>query len=333
MKFILFLFCILSAKVLYSQENPDTLIKQGIKYHDKGDFIRAVEMYERAAKLDPGRSTIDYEMALSYYNLKDYNKVIELADKVIAKKDGNLVQAYSIKASALDMQGKTAESTTVLEEAIIESKGHSTLYYNLAINYYKAGRINRAEENFINAIDMNDSHAGSHYMLSVLHNDTNNPVQSILAGQYFLLLEPSTKRSVEVYKMIWNNFQGKVDKGPNNSTYTTISFDADRDSIYSTVELMLSIAATSRQLDSLLTDDQFFKMQTKAVFSILGEQNKEPKDIWTAFYIPFFYKIAQSEHFDTFVKYISQKSSKESHDWLRSHEAELNNFGEWLSKN
>ena len=138
--------------LLIGQEDAESLLKQGVKYHDDGEFTKAIEYYEKAAILEPNNSTIDYELALSYAGLQDYDKAILLSDKVIAKKDKNLSQAYMVKASALDMLGRAAESTALLEEAIAVTKGHPTLYYNLGINYWKAKKINLAEDNFVKAM-------------------------------------------------------------------------------------------------------------------------------------------------------------------------------------
>ena len=109
--------------LLIGQEDAESLLKQGVKFHDDGEFAKAIEYYEKAALLEPNNSTIDYEMALSYAGLKDYVKAIILSDKVIAKKDKNLSQAYLVKASAFDMLGRAVESTAILEEAIAVTKG------------------------------------------------------------------------------------------------------------------------------------------------------------------------------------------------------------------
>jgi len=86
MKNYLILLSMFLPFLLIGQEDAESLLKQGVKYHDDGEFTKAIEYYEKAAILEPNNSTIDYELALSYAGLQDYDKAILLSDKVIAKK-------------------------------------------------------------------------------------------------------------------------------------------------------------------------------------------------------------------------------------------------------
>jgi len=318
--------------LLIGQEDAESLLKQGVKYHDDGEFTKAIEYYEKAAILEPNNSTIDYELALSYAGLQDYDKAILLSDKVIAKKDKNLNQAYMVKASALDMLGRAAESTALLEEAIAVTKGHPTLYYNLGINYWKAKKIHLAEENFVKAIDMSANHTASHYMMAVLNDFKKNRVQAILSAAYFLLLEPNTKMSLDAFNIIKKNLNSNNTKDVVDTDITNIVFDNDRDTTFASAELLLGRLETTIANDTL-SEFEHISFQLKSLFTLMGEQNMERKDIWTAFYIPFYFEISKTKHFETFVRYITQKPLKESHDWFKRHEQELIGFGDWLSKN
>ncbi len=318
--------------LIIGQEDAESLLKQGVKFHDDGEFAKAIEYYEKAALLEPNNSTIDYEMALSYAGLKDYDKAIILSDKVIAKKDKNLSQAYLVKASAFDMLGKAVESTAILEEAVAVTKGSPTLYYNLGINYWKAKQINLAEENFIKAIDLSANHTASHYMLAVLNDFKKNRVQAILSAAYFLLLEPNTKMSLDAFDIIQKNLSGIDAKDLDDPDVTNILLDSNRDTTFASAELLLGKLETTIANDTL-SEFEHISFQLKSLFTLMGKQNLERKDIWTAFYVPFYFELSKTKHFETFIRYITQKPLKESHDWFKRHEQELTGFGDWLSKN
>jgi tetratricopeptide (TPR) repeat protein len=332
MKCILIILILFTTSSIICQESVSSLLNQGVKYHDEGNYVKAIEYYEQALKLDSTKSTILYELAMSNYSLENYDKVVQYANKVILKKDNNLVQAYAIKGSALDAMGKLAESTALLEEAIVITKGHQTLYYNLAINYIKSHKLNLAEENFIKAIDLDANHSNSHYMLAVLNNDIHNPVQSILSGVYFLLLEPNSKRSIEIFEIVKKSLDSNISVNKEKPDNINVFFNAEKDTLFSSAELFISLLSASGIKDSISEPEQFSN-RMKSLFTFLGELKKEKKDIWTAFYLPFYYELSKSSHYETFIKYISQKQYKESHDWLIRHERELTGMGDWLSKN
>jgi len=237
-----------------------------------------------------------------------------------------------VKASALDMLGRAAESTALLEEAIAVTKGHPTLYYNLGINYWKAKKINLAEDNFVKAIDMSANHTASHYMLAVLNDFKKNRVQAILSAAYFLLLEPNTKMSLDAFNIIKKNLNSNNTKDVVDKDINNIVFDNDRDTTFASAELLLDRLETTIANDTL-SEFEHISFQLKSLFTLMGEQNMERKDIWTAFYIPFYFEISKTKHFEPFVKYITQKPLKESHDWFKRHEQELIGLGDWLSKN
>ncbi len=59
---------------------------------------------------------------------------------------------------------------------------------------------------------------------------------------------------------------------------------------------------------------------------------KEDKtqNIWWGYYIPFFYEIAESEHFETYCNYISISGNEESQKWLDENSDKVDAFAQWL---
>src|SRR5690606_30065233 len=146
----LLLLCI-SIQII-AQSNIEDYAKQGVQYHDNGEYDKAIETYKKALELDPKSTLVNYEIALSYFTKGDYEKAIEHSDVVLNQKSDLMMQAYLTKGSALDVLGKTKESIKLFEKAIKQSGDHFLLYYNLALNYYKISELDKAELNVIKAI-------------------------------------------------------------------------------------------------------------------------------------------------------------------------------------
>ena len=155
---------------MFSQSTKDDFIKEGIEHHDSGNFDKAIESYKQALALDSKSALIHYEISLSYFSKRDYKEAINYADFVLKQKDKYMLQAYLTKGSALDMLGKTKKSIKLFEKAIKKEEKHYLLYFNLGINYFKIGELEKAADNFIEAIYVNPNHASSHFMLAQIHD-------------------------------------------------------------------------------------------------------------------------------------------------------------------
>lgn len=317
----------------FAQSNIENFVKEGIQYHDNGEYDKAIETYEKALKIEPKSTLVNYELALSYFSKGDYKEAIKYSDAVLEQEKEYMLQAYMTKGSALDMLGKTKESIQLFEKALKKTERHYLLYYNLGLNYYKLKDFDNAEKNVIKAIEQNSNHSSSHLVLAYIHYQKGNTVQTLLATHYFLFLEPNSKRSSEAYSMLQEKFGGNVsaDSGKPNTINITLSPNSDDN--FAAAELMVSMLEASRFLEKNegKTEDEMFIENTESFFKVLGELKKEKdKEIWWTFYTTFFYDLANSEHLKTYCNYITQSGNENSKTWLNENETKLNELDEWL---
>ena len=297
---------------LLAQSSIDDLVEEGIKYHDKGDYDKAIETYKKALEINPESTLVNYEIALSYFSKGDYKLAIKYSDFILNQDADYLIQA------------------------IKKTEGHYLLSYNLALNYFKINELDKAQENLINAIEKNPNHASSHLMLANIHHQKGNSVETLLATHYFLFLEPNTKRSIDAYQMLQENFGGNVSKDTNKPNTINIMFSTNNDSQFGAAALMVSMLEASKSLEKNKgkTDNEMFIENTESFFKILGElKDKKSKGIWWTFYTPFFYDLANSDHLETYCNYIAQSSNEDSKKWLIENEKRLIDFDIWLKEN
>lgn len=320
----------------FAQLNIDYFIEEGIQHHDDGNYDKALTSYKKALEIDPNSAVVHYEMAYTYFAKGDLEKAIKYADAVLKQDKDYKLQAYLVKGSALDLQGKTKQSIKLFEKAIKTTEGHYLLYYNLGLNYYNLNELDEAEETIIKAIEINPNHASSHLILAYIHDKKGNRVQSLLASHYFLLLEPASNRSAEAYAMLRDNYSSNVTKDPNNPKSININLAMNNTGQFNTIEMMLALmeASKSTEANEGKTEDEMFIENTTSFFKFMGESKKKRnKEIWWSLYSPFFYKLAQSEHMETYCHYISQSGNEPSKVWLDENEAKLLEFSNWLENN
>jgi tetratricopeptide (TPR) repeat protein len=334
MKNLLFLTLTLCLTTLFGQNNINTFIEEGIAYHDNGEYDKALAAYEKALLFDPQSTVVNYEMALTYFKKNDYKNTIARADMVLKKNDDNLVNAYIIKGSALDMMGEVKESIKLFKKAIRKFPDDYLLPYNLALNHYKLNQMDEAKENVIKAIENNPNHGSSHWMLANIESGQGNTVQSLLANYYFLFLEPNSSRSLDAYTMLQQNFAGNVTKGKDEAITINISM-TDGDDPFSAAALMLGLMGASNMLpeNADKTSEELFVENTDSFFQVLGELKKEKeKGLYWNFYVPFFYDLAKSNHLEAYCMYISQSGNENAQTWLNENSDKLKAFAAWLKE-
>lgn len=335
-KQILILWLVLISTMVYSQLNVDSLVQVGIRYHDDGQYNKAIEAYKTALEIEPNSPLVNYEIAMTYMSVNDYDNSIKHSDKVIELNDKYLLQTYILKGTCLDNMGKTEESISLFKKGIRKFGDHHLLYYNLGLNYYNLKEYDKAEDALTKAINTKPDHPSSHLLLGYVMANKNQKVKSILCLHYFLFLEPGSERSKTAYTLMQEQFSGNVEKNKENPKELTIYIDPNQsDSEFESAEMMISLLEVSKSLDENKekSEDEMFIENTKSFFLILGELNKKKnKGLWWDFYVPIFYEFAQSGHIDTYCYYISQSSIEAAIEWLENNEKKTNEFGDWLKE-
>lgn len=319
---------------LSAQTNIDSLIKQGVYYHDAGEYDKAIDLYKQALNINPNSDAANYEIAMTYMYAKDYEKSIQYSDKVIELNKNNVLSAYITKGSSLDYLGKTDESIKIFEKALKKFDDNYLLYYNLGYDYYKIKNYSKAEDAFTKAIKLNANHASSHLLLGYMMSDQKRNIESLLCLHYFLFLEPNTERSKTAFRLLNDQFGGNVKPDKEKPNQINISLSTDQmDSEFGPANLMISLleASKSTEENKNKTEDQLFIENTKSFFNVLGElKKKKNKGLWWDFYVPFFNDIANSDHIDTYCYYIAQSSKESAKDWLRNNNPKIVVFDQWL---
>jgi len=345
------------------EQNIKELIEKGIKHHDAREYKQAIESYKEALKIDPNSMFATYEMALTYLELRDYRNASVYSKKVIESKNKDLlVGAYGVKSESLAQTGKVDQAIKLLEEAIRKHGNDYYLHFNLALNYFNKGNLDKTIFHVDNALNLSKSQSGAYLLSAYALNDKHIWVQSILSFHIFLLMEPDSHRSKNAFEemlqvmqvkestekpversFIQQQLQRKINPTDTNASINnTPPLDLvdglNRELIYHAIEntkdSLRAIPQDSLEIDSLTSPLYItFKEVTRTLFSVLNDENDGTKNgsIWN-FYIPITSKILESEHFDTYCRYISVAYFPESLKWWENNQESAAKFVRWFEK-
>lgn len=335
MKKTIFLFTttLLLGGSLSAQTNDhDHYVQEGIKLYDKGNYDAAIEQYNKALAIDKKSPAANYEMANTYFHLKNYEKAIDYSEKVISANKKYVDQAYIIKGSAQDMAGKPKDAIKTYKKAIKDFPDNHLLYFNLGYTAYKIKETKEAMQALQKAVIIKPSHASSHLLLAYVMDEQGSRVRSMLCLYNFLLLEPKGNRAEAAYKMLNALLRKGVRKESGNTISITLPSDSKEPDDFQAAELMISLLEASKTAEKNedKSDEQFFADNTKAFFDLLGSLRKDEKGFWWSYYIDFFYDMSNSGKTEAFSYYISQVSGKEPvTQWLDANKEKIDALSRW----
>lgn len=316
--------------IIGQNQEVEKLVREGIEFHDKGEFKKAIECYQKALSIDPNSSLANYEISFSYFSDKDYKNAEIYSKKVIDKKEDNLLAAHITYGNALDMQGQTKKAIKSYEKAM-KDFDYYLLYYNYAITCFNSGETDKAYDSVIKAINNNSSHASSHLILSKIMEKKGSRIKAMLPLYFFLLLEPNSRRSTIEYQTL-RNF---IDHGVSQTSEKNISVvvPTDNDPDFGAAEMMISLSKASNSLDENIgkSDLELFSENNDGLFKILGELKKDNSGFWWDFYVPFFYEMANNDLTKPFSYYISLSKGEEINKWIEDNNVEFEKFKNWIS--
>ena len=303
----------------------ENIVREGIEYHDQGQYGEAIATYQKALALAPKSGLVNYELALSYLSSGQYEKAIEHSKITIKARDGHELEAYTCYGNALDMSGNNKKAIKVYEKAISEYHNY-LLYYNHAIACLSAGLLDKAYESAISAVTNNPSHGSSHIVLSTVMEEKGVRVKAMLPLYFFLLIEPNSTRSAQEYQRLRDFLSYGISRSSEKEINIMVPSNSDPD--FGAVEMMisLSIAASSTEENGEKSDLELFTESNHSIFAILGELKKDNTGFWWEFYVPFFNDIQSEGYSRVYSYYISQSLGESSIGWLEENEAELDKF-------
>lgn len=334
---------------LHSQtNNAQELIEEGVSLHDEGEYEEAIERYNEALELDSTLINAVYEMSLSYLALKDFeNASIYSTDVINSDNEALAIGAYAVKSEALAEMDSVDKAIEILHEGLERFGDDYLLNFNLAINFYKTGDIDKTLQFVKKAIDLDKSHSGAFLLYAYALSDKGLWVQSILSFQMFLLLEPDTRRSKNAFDEMLQLMCIKKSEEPVERSFiqqqmsrrsaTEPTDNTPPLSVENGLNRSYVYEAITNSLDSLINSGEevseftTFKTVNMEIMKVLDRESVGPREgiFWT-FYIPFFSHIAHSSYYDAFTRYISVSYFPESFEWWEQNPESAINFVMWF---
>jgi len=320
-------------------EQQRALIQEGVKLHDRGQYIKAIEQYQKVLAENPWEVVALHETAFSYFLAKDYEKSLETA-RLGAECQSPLLGAFHMMiGNALDELGRNTEALEVYKEAVKISPNDGLLRYNLAISLDRAKRRDDAKTEIERALRLTPAHPSSQKLLGGFYKESGQRIPAILAYTRFLITEPTGPRAAQLLPVLVGMLGGGVTKGkgPNDiNIMIGAGSKKDGEGDFMSAEIMLSITVAAEFIEKPGNKDKQPKSQFErlvGVYESLGESMHlvKPKGGFAAaYYAPYFAALSKAGHSAALVAYAFQSGNVAGMaEWEKENRAKLDAFLIW----
>ncbi len=141
------------------------LVQEGIREHDKGEYGKAIELYEKALKKNPVSAIAYYEIGFSNYAAGENQKALDALLRSLVL-DPKSEEAHVMKANILDDLGFTEDAIASYRKIIGLKPGSFTGRLNLGIALLRKGDAEQAHAEFMEAHRIDPEHPSPFFQLS-----------------------------------------------------------------------------------------------------------------------------------------------------------------------
>jgi Tfp pilus assembly protein PilF len=324
--------------VAQNKAEAEKTVKEGISFHDKGDYETAISKYNFALSIDSDNLLALGEKALSLFSLKKYEESIQTCQIAIQKHAGEqeLKMIYTVYANALDGLGQTEKALKIYDDGLKQFPEYYQLYFNKGVTLMSLKKKDEAILCFQKAVTFAPKHASSHNALARILISSNR-IPSLLAFCRYLTLDAKSSRAAENLLNIQHIIKGDAEQTGKKSITIHVNSDILKDTSktennFSTPELILAVDAgfDFEKENKHKTDTEKFIRKFETVCASMKEVQQKNSGFYWEYYAPYFIEMYDKKFIETFA-YIAFASSddKKVSKWLASHKDEINSFYDW----
>jgi tetratricopeptide (TPR) repeat protein len=308
------LFSFIGGFVGAQEPTVDEYLEKGVKLHDAGEYVLALETYGKALSTDPDNPRLLYEMALSNYMLKNFSTAIEMAESSLEKSDDLFVENSVLIGSAQYEMKDPKSALKTFKKAIKKAPEAHGLYFNQGIVMYGEKELEDASSSFQKAVILDPAHIESHLYLAKTEMDRGNELKSILAWYNYLALEKDTESN----RLALDNLNRLLLSDVSQEPIEGIDIDAIQSSI---VENLNS--------DEEVSEFAVLRAITNGIFSNFKTGDIQNNVSAWEYYTDLYGSIYSNDYTDAFVSHIAIQY-QDSWDWRRENQRQFAMFSRWL---
>ena len=324
----------------FSTAAQDSMIQIGIALYDNGEYDKAIVVYQAVLKENPANALAHAELAFTCFAKQQYADAIQTASEGLKYDSKYRSVLYLHLGNSYDMLGEKEKAFSAFREGLVYNPNGYMLHFNLGLAFHRDNQIDSARAHYQSALVANPNHPSSNLALGKLYEYTHKRVPAILALTRFLILEPTSNRSIDAAGRLRNLLSDSLSITRNSKNESTITVLPDSDEVdgdLTTLELALAMTqSVTVSVDSAHTSpiarvaselSKLFQVESELLAS-----GNHKGFCWT-YYAPYFAEMQTRGFTNTVVRFIFRSTDKqEVLDYMRTNFKNAKDFTTWNSQ-
>jgi hypothetical protein len=211
-KLLLITIVLIIASKCFGQTNKELALgkrDKAIELMDNGSPDESIVLLEEAKKLDPKTYIYDYEIGYAYTIKKDYPMALEVYKKVIKYSDANDL-CYQMLGNSYDYNNDPESALKTYDKGLKKFPNAGRLYLEKGNVYWNQKKYNDALPQYEQGIKIDPAFPSNYYRAALLLCNSEEEVWGMIYGEIFLNLEPNTRRTEEISKLLFDTYKSQI---------------------------------------------------------------------------------------------------------------------------
>lgn len=324
------------------REKARELGYEGIRLSDEGKYEEAIDLFEKARRIDPEEPDYTYEIAYAYYGLKQYKNAVKALETIIDHKNAT-DQYYQLLGNSYDNMKQPEEALKVYKKGLERFPSSGKLYLESGIVEYFRKNYNEAIGYWEKGVQVEPKFSSNYYWLGKVFANTDEKIWAVIYGELFMNLERGSKRTEEMSSILFDAYRSAINI--KSSTEVGISFSK-----------VMTIPSEGKEPKPPFQMHYELNMSTGLAMAVITDKKEVSIDLLSAMrnsFITSWYekktdkdypnvlfdyqkKLADKGHLDAYSHWLLMKGNEdEFNQWLADKEntVKYDAFIEWYKQN
>ena len=303
--FVKVFLMLLSLQSVATAQDVKELYESAKTYMKKGDYTNASLVLTRALELEPGDKNLSKELALSYYYQGNYPKALAVIKPLLELNEAD-DQIYLVAGNVYRGLNQQKEASLVYRRGIVKMPESGALYNGLGEIMWEQ-KDSEAIKEWEKGIEKDPAYSRNYYNASRYYASNGENIWSVLYGEIFLNMEPSSNKSPEIKDMLLETYKKLF-----------LNTSRDKDSKFESAYIQ-TITRQSQIANSGIDPESLTMIRTRFILDWFNESKRPAFKLFD-----YQRQLLQEGLFDAYNQWIfgSAQNLAQFQNWINAHPEE-----------
>ena len=205
-KFFLIPYILFITNGLFAQSGVEELHSQATTLMQHSQYDEAIKTLDEALKQQPDDLSLLKDKMYANFLKRDYSSAVSIGKKLTERDDVD-EQTYQILGFTYKAIADYKTADKMYRSALEKFPKSAVLYSEYGDMLYQSDNKKNAILSWEKGIQSNSNYSGNYYYAAKYYAENDNLVWSLLYGEIFVNLESLSQRTVEIKKLLLQDYQ------------------------------------------------------------------------------------------------------------------------------